>query len=628
MEWTVVYRGRPIELAPGSGGPWGPDRHGSRPFARRDFPRSGEHFQGSRGGGLSDAFSGSGARLGAVGAQPPRAARGPRLARRPGDRRSGGGLAWTATGCTPSCAPALLDTARSSTFTCCRCSPTPRSFRVVGPRDFRRAPVRTAPVRTRWLVGLPMLYGGATIFTLMLIDHAAERLHYTHSSLFMFVRWFPWELDLFSDRVSGVGAGAQVGPSFAARAASSRLAMVVVGLPSALLAVLFIRLLLNIRWYENQMLWIYCPLIVCAYLFAVVGVALDRRGDRFDWATPGRWLVRALPALPARGWEFGSPAAAQRWLEVRRCAWMLPMVMVLFFVVLLWSALLPFNEADVARSLVAFMWVPAVAGFFIGFSTGKSSFWAADLRLSSGVTAAAAHRSCVAAAAHAQNPCRRGQRPVDLGGRPDSRAGVGAALGSRLGRPRPPRRVVSRPPRVGTRLARSGGARRTCGITWFQIVAGMCLRPRRAGLAVVNGVVLLYGVLGATSRRRSGHLGRGSIPIPSARCSVILWCLAGRSDWPVEVGCIDSGPEAASVPDLDRTMPQLALVWLVVAGCLVVAIELDCPPSPFRQLSLLCVPWFRSSLARLITVPLSPWRGIGTSAEADAPDSIPGKNPF
>ena len=252
MEWTVVYRlCRPIELALATAVRGGRIRHGSR-FARAGCCSLGEQFQGFPWWRLSDAFirlwrlgSGRCGRAAAAGY-----ARGPRLARRPGDRRSGGGLSRTRRKLYPFLHAALLDRLASSTFTCCRCSPTPRSLQVVGPEDC--CALFALPVRTRWhnrpadaLRRQHDLYPDG-------IDRSPRQNGCT-----ILVRpsscsstGFPWELTFF---LIAFLAWVRDGSSwtvvrtrfFASQWSSSAC------LSSIPCGPFFIRLLLNVGWYEN-----------------------------------------------------------------------------------------------------------------------------------------------------------------------------------------------------------------------------------------------------------------------------------------------------------------------------------------------------------------------------------------
>jgi hypothetical protein len=333
-------------------------------------------------------------------------------------------------------------------------------------------------------------------------------------------------------------------------------------------------LLLRLDWSErNGINWVFAALTVCAYAFAVVGVALDRRGDRPSWTTLGRWARSLLPALPARRrGNFTSPAAAQRWFEVRRHVRVLPLVMVLFFVVLLWSAVLPFSADDVERALVAFVMVPAAAGFFVGFGMGKSSFWARDLQL--GSLTALRPMSC-----------------AELARAKLRAAAISTGLTWVVVLVLAPAWVLlsGQTTVVRTLLAEWFGGLSgweiailiptalvgVVGFTWLQIVGGMCL-SLTGRAAVVNGAALLYGALAAlfvglgvwldfdpaAQRAVQVILGLVGFPIVLLKLAGLIWTRKWSEAHP------------------DQVLFRLAPIWLVVAGCLVVALEIGLPEGP------------------------------------------------
>src|SRR5262249_3965474 len=114
------------------------------------------------------------------------------------------------------------------------------------------------------------------------------------------------------------------------RAPLLRLVGVILGLPSVALAPALVWATYRLAGTVPPVALGPCAVIVAAYAVAVVGVARDRRGDRLGWAWLARLLLRAVPRLASRQRSFVSPLAAQRWLEVRRHAWLLPAFVGLF----------------------------------------------------------------------------------------------------------------------------------------------------------------------------------------------------------------------------------------------------------------------------------------------------------
>jgi hypothetical protein len=454
------------------------------------------------------------------------------------------------------------------------------------------------PVRTRWLVGAPMLYGAATVFVLALVYFASANVYsLVKFGLLAYLRTLPWEVILF---LIAFLAWAQALSWTLVRSPLARLVLIVIGLPSAGLAAAalphIVRATFNLPPHERYMNGVFAALSVCAYAFAVIGVGFDRRGDRFTWGNLGRWVRRILPARPARrGGNFTSPAAAQRWVEVRRHAWMLPLVMVSFFVVLLWSALLPFSRADVARALVAAVVAPAVAGFFVGFGMGKSNFWARDLHLAP--LTALRPMSC-------QELARAKLQAAAISTL--LTWGVVLVLA-------PAGLLLSGYTAVAHHLLTAWfgglsvwqlviliptGLVGVVGFTWLQIVGGMCL-SLTGRTAVVNGAVVLYAALAALFVGLGVWLGsdpdaRNAVQVILGGVGLLilllkLAALIGTRKW------YETHP--------DRVLPRLALIWSVVAVCLIVAIEIGLPegPIPARLVALYAV--LLLPFSRLLAVP-------------------------
>ncbi|QJW93635.1 hypothetical protein [Frigoriglobus tundricola] len=458
------------------------------------------------------------------------------------------------------------------------------------------------PVRTRWLVGLPMLYGITTIFSLVFILSLLGTLlneKFWHDPSIRRFQIFDWYIVCF---LAAFLACTQAAAWTFVRSALARLAFVVLGLPSAGVALALAKYALGYDtyrvWYQtypDPLIGVCAIATGCAYIVAVVGVARDRRGDRLDWAAAGTWLLRAWPGRPARAAPFASAAAAQRWLEVRRNAWTLPAVMVLFFVVMLWSTVLPFSETDVARALVGFVMVPAVAGFFVGFSMGKTSFWSRDLQLSS--LTALRPLSC-----------------TGLGHAKLQAAGFSVLLTWAV--------VLVLAPTWAVLSGYDGSAvavLRTwfhglpawklgllapvalvglVGWTWLQTVGGMCL-SLTGRIAVVNGVVALYGVTGAVVIGLS--IGIDFDPEFFDTALVALWVL-GCGCGLLKLGVLLwVWSRFGSLPD--RTQPRLAFVWLATAICLVVAVQACWPETraPAHLVAFYLV--LSLPLARLVAVP-------------------------
>ena len=454
------------------------------------------------------------------------------------------------------------------------------------------------PVRTRWLVGLPMLYGTATIFALVLFWDLFALLmseSFWQNPDLNRLRYFNWDLGFF---LAAFLAVTQAAAWTLARTALSRLALVVVGFPSAGIAILLAKHTLNIDWdtvsyhlYVSPLIWVCTLLIVCAYIVAVVGVARDRRGDRLNWAAVGIWLLRTWPRLPARTTPFTSADAAERWLEARRHAWLLPSVMVLFFVVLLWGTLLSFSDVDVARIVGAFIGAPAVVGFFVGFSMGKTSFWSRDLQLSP--LTALRPMSCA----------RLVRAKLEA-------AGLSVLLTWAIVLILAPTwALVSGYDKQAAAVLRAALADLSAwrlvllvpvalvgliGWTWLQMVGGMCL-SLTGRVPVVNGVIALYAIIGAVV---AGLSIGGDSSDTALRLLWILGCVFGL----LKLGVLYWVWNRVGA-EPDRALPRLAFVWLATAVCLVITIK-ACWPEALAPTNLIAFYLVVSlPLARPIALP-------------------------
>jgi hypothetical protein len=133
---------------------------------------------------------------------------------------------------------------------------------------------------------------------------------------------------------------------------------------------------------EYALTWLVASLsvvIALSYLVAVRGVARDRRGDSLDAGRLGEFLARRRESLVARLSPRATPAAAQRWLELRRHSWLVPMIAVCYIVVVLCSLNLPLYPANMTHLVLPIVGLPPLLGLFLGFGMGKTTFWSGDL---------------------------------------------------------------------------------------------------------------------------------------------------------------------------------------------------------------------------------------------------------
>jgi hypothetical protein len=254
---------------------------------------------------------------------------------------------------------------------------------------------------------------------------------------------------------------------------------------------------------------------------------------------------------------------------MRRHGWLLPLFVGLFLGLLFWAAALPVGPAEVARGTVTMICFPVGMAFFVGFGMGKTGFWARELRLSSflatrplgcaelalaklqaaGLSALAAYGLVVLLA------------PVWM--MASGNAATVAALGDAWFHDQPLWKLGILLP-----VALAG----LVGLTWLQLVAGMCL-SLTGRVAVVNGVVVLYLAVGTTL----ASLGIWTAEHPDFvdTLRMVLWCLGGAL-------CLLKAGVAAWVWSryaLRRqpTALRLALVWLAVTAAVLVPLYVLVP---------------------------------------------------
>jgi hypothetical protein len=375
----------------------------------------------------------------------------------------------------------------------------------------------TLPLRTSKLVAWPMLYGTLSAAGLWLWLSALILVPCGRAPT---VTWWPALL------LAANLACTQAVCWTLVRAPLLRLVVVILGLPSIVLAAVLVWAKYNLEVTLGQVTLGLCAVIGTAYAVAVVGVARDRRGDWLGWAWLGQLLLKAVPRLPpspyplprrcrepsgtagparlagptpreedrVRGRErsSASPLRCQRWLEVRRHAWLLPAFVGFFLALLFWATALPLDPVEVAHVVAAIVGFPAVLAFFVGFGMGKTSFWARDLQLSSFIAtrplscAALARAKLHAAGLSALAAWGLVVLLAPLWVVASGNVEVVRALADVLFRGQPAWKLSLLAPLALAELV---------GLTWLQIVAGMCL-SLTGRVWVVNAVVLLYGAIG------------------------------------------------------------------------------------------------------------------------------------
>jgi hypothetical protein len=444
----------------------------------------------------------------------------------------------------------------------------------------------TLPVRTSFLVVWPMLYGMTAVVLLWLWLTGLVLIPCGRAQT---ISWWP------AFAMAAYLACTQAVCWTFVRTPLLRLVVVILVLPSAALGVILVWANYNLQVTTTHVAVGLSAVVVLSYVAAVGGVARDRRGDRFDWAWLGSWLLRAVPSWSCRQRTFASAQAAQRWLEVRRHAWLLPMFVGLFLLLLLfWGAALPLGPQEVVRVVAAILGFPCVLAFVIGFGMGKTSFWAGNLDLSSftatrplsstGLANAKLYAAGLGALASWGLILVLSPLWVVLSGN----AAVIQMQGNTLFHGQPAWYLA-----VLGFLASAG----LVGFTWLQLVAGMCLSLTGRSW-IVNGVVLLYG----TCATALAILGAGTMYDGEffAVLLIVLWCLGiglallkfGITTW------LWRGPGRAA----DGKVWRLAL-WLSIAACLLTLLYAVFPDGPLpAHLAALYV-LLALPLARLIGLP-------------------------
>jgi hypothetical protein len=378
-----------------------------------------------------------------------------------------------------------------------------------------------------------------------------------------------------------------------------RLIMVILVLPSVALMGVLVWATYGLEITITQLNLGLCALIGLAYVAAVAGVARDRRGDRLGWAWLGPLLLRAVPRWAGRERRFASPQAAQRWLEVRRHSWLLPAFVGFFLALLFWGMALPLGQEDVARIAVAIVGVPALLAFFVGFGMGKTSFWARNLELSSYIATrpvtctALAHAKLYAAGLSALATWGLVLLLAPLWAVVSGNVQTIRALCDGLFHDQPAWKLGLLAPAALAGLV---------GLTWLQIVAGMCL-SLTGRAAVVNAVVLFYVAVGAVLAR----LVTWTAVDPGFFDTMltVLWWLGGSlgllklsaAAW----AWSRRGTDFKSVLQ-DGTAARLAL-WLAVVACLLVPLYALVPENsgPIHLVALFVV--LALPLTRLLALP-------------------------
>jgi hypothetical protein len=440
------------------------------------------------------------------------------------------------------------------------------------------------PVRTSVLIAWPMFYGMVTValfwllIQMAILNPCGARLE-------------SWPALLLAASLASYQALCWT----IFRAPLVRLVLAVLALPMLNVSDLVVRAQLNVPTNYRMVLLPgplivrSCATIVLAYLIAWVGVANDRRGERLSIGWRWEQVTRALARRFGQRRLFPSAAQAQRWLEIRRCYWAVPTLVVPLALLLNAVAGSTFSSPDVMNIAVAITGPACLFAILLGFGLGKTSFWAIDLHLSPflasrPVTSTALARAKLDAAAWCAARTGiylfllTGLLLLALGNGPSALRLAHFTLGRNV-----PDWLLA----VSAVLSVAG----LVGTLWFYVLTGMCLSiAGRVWLA--NATALLY--LAACP------VGSAVISEMSHSLYVDRILILSRVLWGVGIG-LTLCKLAALGATLrltwhERTVPVLA-AWAAVVACLLIPLWAVVPPNP--------VPHALVTLYVVLAVPLS-----------------------
>ena len=444
----------------------------------------------------------------------------------------------------------------------------------------------TLPVRTHVLVAWPMLYGASAA---VLLWFWVTRLIMIPCGMTRTAEWWPALL------LAALLTAFQAVCWTFVRSPLLRLVVAILGLPSLVMIGAYYAASHSLHVTEVELSWGMSALIGVSYLVAVAGVARTRRGDRLSWAWLREFAGRAVPRLPGGARAFTSPTAAQRWLEVRRNGWMLPVFVGFFLLMLFWATALPLSRDEVARVVAAIVFVPALLAFFVGFGMGKTSFWARDLQLTSFMATrplssmALANAKLYAAAISTLITFVLVLVLAPLWAVLTGNADVVRELCEGLVRDEPAWRLGILAPAVALGLS---------GLIWLQIVAGMCLSLTGRSW-VVNTVVLFYVMVAAALIALGSWT--NSHPAFFDTLLVVLGWLGGA------LFLLKAGAAAWiwRQPGLwrEKAAVRLIALWLAIAACLVLVLYTVMPESPVPRILVALFVVLALPLTRLTALP-------------------------
>jgi hypothetical protein len=237
------------------------------------------------------------------------------------------------------------------------------------------------PLKTRFLVTLPMLFGLLSVVTIYI---AWATLVLRPLDIDIWVRWPATLLAawvIFYQAIIWCLCGFRI----TRIVALSLVATTVVGI--GFLPMLFSK---TNFWSSEAVLTVAVAIAAAVvYAAAIVTVGVQRRGGGRGWSLALSFVDRLIATLPLRRHALKSPEAALFWIEWRRSGLVLP-ASVLLTTTLLLSVTVLFTDGGAKATIWAETWLglmPILLSVPIGMGLGKPDFWSLDLSLPTFVAA-------------------------------------------------------------------------------------------------------------------------------------------------------------------------------------------------------------------------------------------------
>src|SRR6185503_1661719 len=237
----------------------------------------------------------------------------------------------------------------------------------------------TLPIRTFWLVSLPILYGIVCLLFVYLAWTVVvfPRLEETDPRL-----WIPINALLLVALMISIQAAVWTLHRFPFIRGAAVFTIV------SIFVVLFVRVVIlsshPLGWLRFETFaFSLIPLLLVAYAGALLGVHRDRSGQR-QWWIKSIW-GRMPELLPGRREPFFSSEHAQSWFERQRKVWLIafsmaiPMSFTLFFFPL--ADVIVFTPGTAGTAFLILPVVALIAASMAGIGLAKTEYWSRDVSL-------------------------------------------------------------------------------------------------------------------------------------------------------------------------------------------------------------------------------------------------------